>query len=159
MNVEYINPFLNSTINVIQTMAFIKPNAGKPYINRNLQTDGVLTGTIGLVGIASTSIIGSVIISFSEKAILEIVTNMLGEKYDKITPDVEDAIGEITNMIVGGAKRMLAEKGYKFNLALPTVVKGTNIQLSLKTRGPRIAIPFQLDSGSTFTVETCIEEH
>lgn len=159
MNVEYINPFLTSTINVISTMAFVKLSAGKPYINRSNKATGEVTGSVSMVGLAGNNVIGSVIISFEPAAILEIVTNMLGEEFTEVSSDVEDAIGEITNMIVGGAKRILAEKGYRFNLAIPTVLKGKNIHLNLKTRGPRIVIPFTLESGSTFTVEACIEEH
>ncbi len=156
MNVEYINPFLTSTTNVISTMAFVKIEAETPFINRNNQTTGNVTGVIGLAG---SNVLGSVIISFTEPAILEIVSNMLGETFKEITNDVEDAVGEITNMIVGGAKRILAEKGFKFNLAIPTIIKGTNITMNLKTRGPRVVIPFKLESGETFTVEACIEEH
>ncbi len=156
MNVEYVNPFLTSTINVISTMAFVKLEAGSPYINRNNMTSGTVTGVIGLAG---SNVLGSVIISFKAPAILEIVSNMLGEEFQEITPDVEDAVGEITNMIVGGAKRVLAEKGFKFNLAIPTIIKGTDVTLNLKTRGPRVVIPFKLESGKEFTVEACIEEH
>jgi len=156
MNVEYINPFLTSTINVITTMAFVKVEAGTPHINRNNETSGTVTGVIGLAG---ANVLGSVIISFHENSILEIVSNMLGEEFTEITADVEDAVGEITNMIVGGAKRVLAEKGFKFNLAIPTIIKGENVTLNLKTRGPRVVIPFKLESGAEFTVEACIEEH
>jgi chemotaxis protein CheX len=157
MNVEYINPFINATLNVVTTMAFVKVNAGSPHLNKESVTTDDLTGLIGLAG---SNVVGSVIISFSEKAILQIVSNMLGETFETMTPDVSDAVGEITNMIVGGAKRMLADKGFKFNLALPTIIKGKGVTLQLKTRGPRVVVPFTIeDSGATFKIEACIEEH
>ncbi len=157
MNVEYINPFLTSTINVVSTMAFMKIEAGTPHINRGSATTGIVTGVIGLAG---SSVLGSVIISFSKEAILAIVSNMLGVEYDSVDDDVQDAVGEITNMIVGGAKRILSEKGFKFNLAIPTIIKGEDVSLNLKTRGPRVVIPFTIvDNSATFTVEACIEEH
>jgi len=136
-------------------MAFMKIQAGQPFINKQGQTSGVVNGVIGLAG---ANVLGSVILSFDKPAILEIVSNMLGEEFPEITDDVEDAVGEITNMIVGGAKRVLAEKGYKFNLAIPTIIKGTDVVLKLKTKGPRVVIPFILESGSTFRVEACIED-
>ena len=157
MNVEYINPFINATLNVVTTMAFVKATAGSPHLNKSNVTTDDLTGLIGLAG---SNVVGSVIISFSEKAILQIVSNMLGETFETMTPDVSDAVGEITNMIVGGAKRMLADKGFKFNLALPTIIKGKGVTLQLKTRGPRVVVPFTIeDSGATFKIEACIEEH
>jgi chemotaxis protein CheX len=32
MNVEYINPFINSTINALTTMCSLSPTRGKPYL-------------------------------------------------------------------------------------------------------------------------------
>ena len=34
MNVEFINPFVNAAMNVLETMAFVKPKAGKPYLRK-----------------------------------------------------------------------------------------------------------------------------
>lgn len=156
MNIEHINPFITSTVNVITTMAFVKINQDAPYINTNNNTTGAVTGVIGLAG---NDVVGSVIISFTAPAILEIVSGMLSEKFTEITPEVEDAVGEITNMITGGAKRILYDKGYKFNLALPTIVTGEKVNLNLKTKGPRVVVPFRLAaSGALFTIEICIEK-
>lgn len=154
MNVDHINPFVNATVNVVTTMAFVQVTAEAPYLSRSNQTSGSVTGVIGLAG---PNVIGSVIISFTTEAILEIISGMLGEQFKEITAEVEDAVGEITNMIVGGAKRVLFDKGFKFNLALPTIITGDKISLTLKTKGPRIVLPFRLTSGALFTVEACIE--
>lgn len=155
MNVEYINPFLHSAVNVISTMAFIDPKPGAPYIEKTNKTKGEVTGYLGLAG---SNIKGTVIISFQGKAALEIVSSMLGEEFLEINQDIEDAVGELTNMIVGGAKRVLSEKGYKFNLAIPTIVTGEEVTLNIKTKGPMITIPFTLDSGTAFSVSACFEE-
>ncbi len=52
MNADYINPFLHATINVLETMAFIKPRLnGKPYLKKREDlTKGDVTGIIGLTG-------------------------------------------------------------------------------------------------------------
>ncbi len=34
MDVQYINPFLNATVKVLETMAFLKVSPGKPYSRR-----------------------------------------------------------------------------------------------------------------------------
>ncbi|MFO7736330.1 MAG: chemotaxis protein CheX [bacterium] len=155
MNVEHINPFLKSTLNVITTMSFIQAQPDAPHIKRKNETTGCLSGFIGLAG---NNVLGTVIISFSCEAILEIVSGMMGEEYTEINEEVEDAVGELTNMIVGGAKKTLSEKGFKFNLALPTVIKGEGVSFNVKTSSPRIVIPFKLESGAMFFVEACIEQ-
>lgn len=135
-------------------MAHTKLSVGTPYMRKDSQTTGVVTGILGLAG---ENVLGSVIISFEESAILEIVSSMLGEPFLEINDDVEDAVGELTNIVVGGAKRLLRDKGFKFELSIPTMLRGENITISLRTKGARVVIPFNLDSGSKFTVEACIE--
>ena len=72
---------------------------------------------------------------------------MLGERPKGITPDVTDMVGEITNMVTGGAKRILGEKGYDFTMATPVVVSGKNHTISHKSEGAKILMPFDSDFG------------
>lgn len=111
MNVEFMNPFLISTINVIKTMAKTDAKPGKPFLKSDKTAKG---DVIGIVGMSGTKAKGSLSITFTEPAILHIYSQMLGEKAEKITDELVDCVGEITNMICGGAKAILSEKGYKF---------------------------------------------
>lgn len=156
MKVEYINPFLSSTINVIEKMAFTKVQPGKPYVSTALVTTGEVTGSIGLAG---DNVTGSMLISFNRDTILEIVSKMLQVEFAEIDDDVVDAVGELTNMIVGGAKRLLGNQGFRFDLSLPTMIRGKNMSVRLRSKKPRIVIPFRLvESGKGFCVEAAIEE-
>jgi len=38
MDVKLINPFLTATLTVLETMAFIKAEAGKPYLKKDVTT-------------------------------------------------------------------------------------------------------------------------
>ena len=44
MEIRYINPFLEGTIEVIKTMAFIEPRPGKPYLKTGNNAQGDITG-------------------------------------------------------------------------------------------------------------------
>ena len=101
MDVRYINPFLTGTINVLKTMAAVDPTPGKPYLKKNSLAVGDVSGIIGLTG----SVAGSMALSFSEKAILKIVSNMLGEELTEVNGDIADAVGEITNMVSGASRK------------------------------------------------------
>ena len=35
MDVKMINPFINATLNVLETMAFVKSEAGKAYLKKD----------------------------------------------------------------------------------------------------------------------------
>lgn len=150
MNVEYINPFLNATANVLKTMAFTEAKPGKPYRKDDQMAEGDVTGIIGITGATE----GSLSITFSEASICGIVSNMFGEDMPEINDEVKDAVGEITNMICGDARRELGEKGINLSAAIPSVISGKGHTIKHMTKGPAIAIPFSTNAGS-FVVEVC----
>jgi chemotaxis protein CheX len=150
MKAEYLNPFLTSAKNVIETMAHLPVRVKALAIKETRTTYGEVTGIIGL---ASESINGIMVISFSEPCILKIVANMTGEpEKTKIDSEVVDAVGELTNMISGGAKSKLAKMKMKFNLSLPTMVVGKKIEIGYRANTPIIVIPFMTANGE-FVVE------
>ena len=153
MKVEYINPFLRATQNVLKTMAFTDTVAGKPYVKTDQTAAGDVSGIIGITGETD----GSLSISFSEPCICNIVSSMFGEPIEKINDEVEDAVGEITNIISGDARRELAEKGIKLQSSTPSVVSGKNHHIRHMASGPAIAIPFSTKAGH-FVVEVCLND-
>ncbi|MBB1316188.1 chemotaxis protein CheX [Shewanella sp. SR43-4] len=154
MNVEFINPFLVSLINVISTMATIELTPGKPQLKNHDIAKGDVSGLMGMI---SPKTRGSLSITFEQSLILEIMNNMLGEKPESINEDITDLVGEITNMVTGGAKNLLSEKGYDFDMATPAVVSGKNHTISHKARGKKIMMPFSHKHGNVF-IEICFED-
>ena len=75
---------------------------------------------------------------------------MVGEGPDEINEEITDLVGEITNMVTGGAKRMLSEKGFEFDMATPIVVSGKDHTIHHKADGPIIIIPLGSEFGKAF---------
>lgn len=146
MDVQFINPFLEGTINVIRTMAFIEPRAGKPFLKNGDCAKGDISGIIGIAG----SVRGSFALSFSEGCIVKLVSNMLGEEISIINDDIKDAVGEITNMVSGAARQKLDQMGISLTAALPTVVTGKGHTIVHLLGGPSLVIPFETDYGPFF---------
>ena len=153
MDVRFINPFLEATIDVLKTMAFVESRPGKPYLKKDNLAKGDVSGIIGFTGAAT----GSMALSFSEKCILTIVSNMLGEESKEINSDIKDAVGEITNMVSGAARKNLESLGLSISAAIPTVIAGKGHSVSHVMGGPSIIIPFETDYGPFF-VDVCIGE-
>lgn len=153
MKAEFINPFLNAILDVLSTMARITAIPGKPSLKKERTSMGDVSGLIGLTG---EQMKGSLAISFTEPVILRIARNMLGEEVETIDDTITDLVGEITNMVTGGAKRTLSEMGYDFDLAIPGVVAGRQHSITHKTSGQTIILPFKTDNGEFF-VEICFE--
>lgn len=152
MKAEFINPFLEATISVLKTMAFVEPIPGKPYIKKGTSAIGDVSGIVGITGETE----GSLCITFSKSCILHIISKMLGEEQKEITDEVKDAVGELSNMISGDSRRRLQEIGHTLGGAIPSVVSGIGHEVKHITNGPILSIPFSTHAGN-FTVEVCFK--
>jgi chemotaxis protein CheX len=156
MNVIFINPFLQAAKNVVETMCQMQVIPQKPTLKTERTTYGEVTGVISMT---SHKMSGSMFLSFEKRCILQIVANMLMEDpKKKIDKEILDAVGELTNMICGGAKAQLSKLDQTFDMSSPTVVVGKGINLEYCNDGPSIVIPFQTDKG-TFVVEANLAMH
>ena len=154
MNVEFINPFIAALLNVLKTMAQTELSPGKPKKKADEIARGDVSGLIGMVG---PQVKGSLSITFDENLALTIMERMLGERPDTIDAEVTDMVGEITNMICGGAKNELGDKGYDFGMATPIVVSGKGHTINHQVDGPKMIMPFSSDSGDAF-MEICFDK-
>jgi len=154
MNAAFVNPFLVSFINVLQTMASTDIKPGKPSLKKDAIARGDVSGLIGMVG---TTVTGSFSISFEKKLALSVFQKMVGESTDTISDDIIDMVGEITNMVAGGAKRLLGEQGYDFNMATPIVVTGPSHSITHQIDASKVLMPFQSLNGNAY-IEICFTE-
>ena len=154
MNADFINPFLTAVQNVLSMMAQIELKPGKPQLKQDEIARGDVSGLIGMVGPQTK---GSFSITFEESLALQIMQNMLGERPNEINEEITDMVGEITNMVTGGAKRTLCEKGFEFEMASPIVVSGFNHTIRHKSEGPRLIMPFEHAAGKAH-IEICFDK-
>jgi chemotaxis protein CheX len=136
MKVEYINPFLMSTIAVFDTMLKCKLERGAPYLKNGTQPQHEVSGVIGLSGNAQ----GTVVLGLSREAAIGAAEAMLQERPAEINGDVTDAIGELVNIIAGGAKAKLEH--LHMSVSLPTVITGKFHCIEFPTKVTPICIPF-----------------
>lgn len=153
MDVKLVNPFIEATLHVLDTMASTKAQSGKPYLKKEKIAKGDVSGVIGLTGDTK----GTISVSFSEKSILSIVSNMFGDEMKELNDEIMDAVGEITNMISGQARQKLDELGRSLRAAIPSVIMGRDHTITHISNHPVIAVPFKTDNGE-FTIEVCLEE-
>ena len=147
MKVEFINPFLSSMLNVMSTMAKMDLTPEKP----KLKTTEVSMGDVsGLIGMVSPQTKGSLSITFDAPLALATMKGMVGEAPDEVNEEITDLVGEITNMVTGGAKRMLSEKGLEFDMATPIVVSGKNHTIHHKSKGPVVVIALRGEAGKAY---------
>ena len=154
MNVAFINPFIESTLRSLDMMAGIQAEKAGLELKEDLITTYDVSAIIGLTGETS----GSIIISMPESLACRIASNMLMEEIKTINKNVEDAIGEIGNIVVGDARRLLIQDGFSLSISVPTVVVGTGHKISRSGDVPCIAIPFTTQFGQ-FEVNVGLREN
>ncbi len=155
MNVEFINPFLHSITNVLTTMATLDIEHG----SMSLKNENVPPGDVtGIIAMSSPQTQGTLAISFSTPIILDITQRMLNEEVSTIDETVTDLVGELTNMVVGSAKRLLDEKGYDFDMATPQVFAGKDQTIDHQANAAVIIVPFKAESGELY-VEICFAKN
>lgn len=89
---------------------------------------------------------GVVAVCFSRNAFLNLMTSMLKEEIAAIDAEIEDGAGELLNIAFGLMKKSLNETGHKIEKAIPTVVRGTNINIEYLTPGTTTVVPFRIGS-------------
>lgn len=154
MNARFIDPIKNALVSVLTMMAQLEPVVGKPKDKTDNLAPGAVTGIINLEGKQTT---GSVAISFSKEVALDLTNRMLRMELTEIDDQVKDMVGEMANMVAGGAKREMEEDGFDFKLTLPTVLSGVGHEINHRINGPKVIVPFQVDSGK-FYIEICFHK-
>lgn len=154
MNVKLINPVLETIVNVLSTMANVKPSMGKPSVKKDEIALGEVTG---IMRMNSPTVRASLAITFTRRAILDIVKRMLGEELTEVDDTARDMAGEMTNMVVGGAKNLYATQGFDFDMSTPAILVGKDHAVHHAYPGKTIVMPFTSESGEFF-VEICFEE-
>ncbi|MCK5270962.1 MAG: chemotaxis protein CheX [Sedimentisphaerales bacterium] len=140
MNVKYINPFLSSIQNVFDTMINVPFQLGKPSLKQNSVPLYEISGIIGLSG----GVTGCVVVSLSKHVALQMVSALTSEVATEIDDDSADAIGEITNMIAGNAKKDFP--GENTSISIPSVVIGKH-RVNYPKGVPIISIPCETSAG------------
>ena len=153
MNTRFINPIINAMVSVLTMMAQVEPVVGKPKDKIDNLAPGAVTGIIDLEGEQAR---GSVAVSFSKEVALDLTNRMLRLELTEIDDQVKDMVGEMANMVAGGAKREMEEDGFDFKLTLPTVLSGDSHEINHRVSGPKVILPFKIESGK-FYIEICFK--
>ena len=134
-------------------MAQIELHAEKPQKKEDHLARGDVSGIIGMIG---PQIRGSMAITFDKALAKNIMQTMLGETITELNEAVTDMVGEMTNMICGGAKSALAEQNYQFEMATPVIISGSNHAITHKVDGAKIILTFLSDKGNAY-LEICFD--
>jgi chemotaxis protein CheX len=142
-----------ATLEVFSTMLNL-PLTAFEVRTESTNTAGPRSGIVALIGVAGAWA-GTGCVACSGKLACRLSEQFLMTPFEAVNEDVLDAVGEITNMIIGNVKTHLEEIAGAMGLSTPTVIYGRNFQ----TRSARVhewtVVPFECE-GEALWIQMCL---
>lgn len=146
LDVSFVNPFITGALETLKVQCNFVPEPGAPLL-RKKEDKGLVLDIIALIGLTSKAFTGTVALCFPGPVFLKIMSGMLGEECKELNQDIEDGAGELLNIIFGQAKIKLNEKGHEIEKAIPSVIRGSDLNLKHLSDTYIFVLPFKCDAG------------
>jgi chemotaxis protein CheX len=142
MNVDYIIPFVQAAIEVLEAELNIKAERGNLIVERTYYTTKEVSVLIGITG----QVEGTVLYGTTAGVANEIVYILTGKPNPLLNEVSESAIAEIGNIISGRAATIFEEEGVKLTISPPNVLIGRGTVIS-SVDISRLIIPLKIPFG------------
>ena len=151
---DMVPKIVAATTEIFETMLMMSAKAGEPLVDKMRPFKRSVSGIIGMAGLYK----GMLAIHLPEHVAMAITSNFLGMEVDQINADVQDAVGELANMLGGSLKTALSDNGKDIQLSIPSAVCGSEYTLDCSTnKTSGVFVPFALPEGD-FLVELQIQK-
>jgi chemotaxis protein CheX len=137
---------------VFDTMLGIRLLEKDPFVNTS--APGPSEGVLALIGLAGQWA-GTGTFSCTAESAQRISGALLMQEYSSVDEDVLDAIGEVTNMVLGNVKTALEEELGPMGLSIPTVIYGRNFTTRSVGKSQWTVVPFDCD-GHNVEIHICL---
>lgn len=156
INPDFILPFIESTHTTFELMMNRKIKRKDVYIKKNYVMFGDISGVVGVSG----KMCGTSSVSLPAEFAVDVVGDMMGEDVAGGIGDmvVHDGVGEIINMVAGGARTTLGTTQLKIECTLPTIISGRGHELYHRCDTTSVSMIFETDRGEEFAIDICTQE-
>jgi len=132
---------IDATKEVFSTMVMMDLEESYPLEDSVTHFHCSISGMVGLAG----SYTGILAVHCPQSFAMKITSNMLGMDVDEMGEDVNDALGEIANMLGGYVKMVLSKGGMDINLSIPTIISGEEYSINSMAESDCVVVPFTFD--------------
>jgi len=154
LKIELIAPFIESMKDTFSTMVSMELRRREVFIKQGFEMYGDVSAIIGLSGTTT----GTCGLSLPAELAQQSVRAMLMTPDDEILSEAEirDGVGELVNMIAGGAKSKLSQTHYKFNITLPTIISGGRHEVFHRNGTYCVVVVFENIHRQTLALDVCV---
>lgn len=150
---ELSEKIVASTKEIFSTMVMMEVSVSSKEVGEHRILSDSITGIIGLAGTHK----GVLAIHMPNSVAMAITGSFLGMEVTEIGEDVEDAIGELANILGGNVKSILSERGRDIELSMPSTISGKEYDFQPTKEAEQLVIPFDTEVGR-FIVELQLEQ-
>ena len=128
LDVKHINPFIQSSVSVIEMTTQTKLDVGKPGLSTMEFHDNIFILQVGVTGVLK----GQVLLAMNEEnAKIMASKMMMGMPVEKLDDMASSALGELSNMIMGNTATLFASLGIAMDITPPISLFGDNLRLQI----------------------------
>jgi chemotaxis protein CheX len=160
--VKFSRPFIDALKETFKVMVSTEITPHSPRLKSDSKARGEITAMIGMNGVIEKNgqqlkFNGLIALSFSKEVYLKIASAMMMQEFTDYHEDMEDTGAEIANIVMGNAKKVLAEQGYKIGMSTPTRIKGKDHEIKYPSNTVVVETSISSDHGE-FTFDICYQE-
>lgn len=142
MKIDFLNPFIVSTAEVLQKEVGADVTRGQVSLVKGLLVSSDVTVLISLVG----QVQGTVLFHMSYDTAKGLVSAILGQQFQQFDELAQSGIAELANVITGLSSTKLSSAGYASIISVPMLIIGRGSRISTLNID-RICIPLLTDMG------------
>lgn len=147
MDIVMTHALLESLFTIFSTMVNLEIRPGVPEAKQ----DNIAKGEVSsLIGMQAADASGSVALTLTLPTIREISRHLMGHEITTAGKDAADLAGELCNMLVGGAKRILSERGHDFDMQRPQLLMGEGHEIVHHYAGQTVLLPVQINNAEFY---------
>lgn len=136
LDVKHINPFLQSSLSVIEMTTQMKLTVGKPSVAKLEFPENTFVLQVGVTGILK----GQVLIVMSDACAKDMASKMMmGMPVDTLDELACSALGELSNMIMGNTATVFSTQGIHMDITPPISLHGEHLKFQIDI--PALKVP------------------
>ena len=139
---DFQQKIVDATKEIFESMIMVDVTPGEPLQEHISRFTCSLSAMVGFAGFKQ----GNLAIHAPDKVARGLTEDFLGMEVEEINEDVQDAMGELANMVAGSLKPFIAN-GEKVELSLPSVVHGEEYTLTVVNEAEWVIVPFSISHG------------
>ncbi len=131
MDIELVNPFIESFESVMPQLGFSHVHRGGLKLNQQLLSFSGVMVIIGIVG----ALKGNAVYCIDNQNARKIASvMMMGAPVDELDDMAKSALSELTNMLTATAATSFSENGISIDISTPTLLSGENVNVKMGSK-------------------------